>query len=154
MTECRGLLRPMRPSDLDWVAEQEALAHVSPWSIGHFRDSIQAGYSCWVFVDSDTAIGYAVLMTVLDEAHLLNITVVGASRRQGWGARLLEAIASAAYDNGARQMFLEVRPSNLPARGLYEKHGFRIIGRRPGYYPGVDGQREDAIVMHRELAHE
>jgi ribosomal-protein-alanine N-acetyltransferase len=52
--------------------------------------------------------------------------------------------------HGAARMFLEVRPSNVAARALYERTGFQPIGRRPRYYPARDG-REDAIVMSAEL---
>ena len=47
-------------------------------------------------------------------------------------------------------MFLEVRPSNAAGIGLYERRGFRIIGRRPGYYSAADG-KEDALVMQLDL---
>jgi ribosomal-protein-alanine N-acetyltransferase len=44
-------------------------------------------------------------------------------------------------------VLLEVRPSNTRALEIYERYGFKQIGRRKGYYPAADGQREDAIVM-------
>jgi ribosomal-protein-alanine N-acetyltransferase len=48
-----------------------------------------------------------------------------------------------AESQAARAILLEVRESNLPARGLYEKHGFHVHGRRRAYY-----QRpvEDAVL--------
>ena len=45
---------------------------------------------------------------------------------------------------GAASCTLEVRVSNLRAQGLYHKMGFRVEGRRRGYY--LDNG-EDALVM-------
>jgi ribosomal-protein-alanine N-acetyltransferase len=50
---------------------------------------------------------------------------------------------------GANSVFLEVRPSNITAVELYEKLGFREIGRRPKYYTD---SKEDALVMMKVLA--
>ena len=43
---------------------------------------------------------------------------------------------------------LEVRPSNTEARTLYESFGFRVVGRRRGYYYDTG---EDALVMEADL---
>lgn len=152
MTDRKYTLRPMVADDIGWIVEQEDIVHIAPWGRNHFSDSLEAGYSCWVIESGGEPVGYAVLMRILDEAHLLNITVAQARQRHGWGALLLGELRRMAYANGARQMFLEVRPSNAPALRLYERSGFVPIGRRRDYYPTRDaGKREDAIVMHREL---
>jgi ribosomal-protein-alanine N-acetyltransferase len=56
-----------------------------------------------------------------------------------------------ARQNGARKLFLEVRPSNQRAVALYQHFGFRQIGLRKGYYPAALG-REDGLVFDKELA--
>jgi ribosomal-protein-alanine N-acetyltransferase len=89
-------------------------------------------------------------MMVLDEAHLLNLTVAPACQRFGFGWRLLEAMAENARGYGARTMLLEVRPGNTAARNMYARYGFVRIGIRRDYYPARDG-REDAIVMRVSL---
>lgn len=150
MTEPGIQFVPMQPTDLDWVAEQDQALYPFPWSAGNFADSMAVGYSCWIMRDGGERVGYAVLMPVLDEAHILNISVVKARQRGGLGRMLLAQLGKVARDAGARQIFLEVRPSNLPALALYEHAGFERIGRRKGYYPAVGG-REDAIVMRLPL---
>jgi len=45
---------------------------------------------------------------------------------------------------GAHEATLEVRPSNLPARRLYEKYGFKVVGTRTRYY---SDNNEDALIM-------
>jgi len=140
---------PMGEHDLDWVVEQEASLHRFPWSRKNFTDSLETGHACWLMRDAGAPVGYAVVLVVLDEAHLLNISVVRAAQGRGLGSCLLEHLLSVAWGEGVEQFFLEVRPSNLAALTLYRRAGFVEIGRRKGYYPSQDG-REDAIVMRLE----
>ncbi len=93
---------------------------------------------------------YAIVMIALDEAHLLNLSVARSWHRAGLGWRMLEWMAQQSRDHGARNMLLEVRPSNTAAQRLYQRYGFQRIGVRRGYYPALDG-REDAIVMRIAL---
>lgn len=141
---------PMSDNDLDWVVANEAELHPYPWSRGNFSDSLGAGYSAWVQHVDGQRCGYAVMLSVLDEAHLLNISVARAAQGRGLGAALLAFLCGRAREGGASQFFLEVRPSNLAARALYGRAGFEAIGRRKGYYPAPGG-REDAIVMRLSL---
>ncbi|MCL2591340.1 MAG: ribosomal protein S18-alanine N-acetyltransferase [Betaproteobacteria bacterium] len=140
----------MTDHDLDWVVEQEAILHRFPWSRRNFADSLAAGYACWMMRDTDEPVGYAVVLDVLDEAHLLNISVIRAAQRRGLGSSLLGYLLSTAQEDGIRQFFLEVRPSNQGAIAFYRRAGFVEIAQRKGYYPSRDG-REDAIVMKLEL---
>lgn len=142
---------PMTEADLDWVAQTEAELHVSPWTRGNFGDALAAGYACWIMRLNDRRVAYAVMLRVLDEAHLLNISVIRSLHRAGIGSRLLCHLFGEARRLGATQVFLEVRPSNAAALALYRRHGFVPIGRRKHYYPAADGVREDAIVMRAAL---
>ncbi len=139
-------LRPMHREDLDAVMAIEPQIYTHPWSRGHFADSLDAGYSCWVCERQGALAGYAVMMLVLDEAHLLNISVARACQRRGLGRALLGHLVGVARRHGAQMMFLEVRPSNLAARALYESMGFNEFSVRKDYYPAHHG-REDAILM-------
>lgn len=142
---------PMSDTDLDWVVAAEAELHAFPWTRGNFVDSLAAGYACRVMLGGDEPLGYAVLLLVLDEAHLLNISILRRHQRQGMALAMLEHLYVSACAAGATQMFLEVRPSNAAALALYRREGFQAIGRRARYYPAADGGREDAIVMRRAL---
>lgn len=141
---------PMQQEDLEWVASQDMELYPFPWTVGNFSDSMEAGYGCWRMSEQGLPVGYAVLMMVIDEAHILNISVTRACQGRGLGRRLLDHLARVAWQAGARQLLLEVRPSNASALALYEKRGFEVIGRRKGYYPAPGG-REDAIVMRLAL---
>ncbi len=146
--------RPMTEADLDRVMAVEVDAYPFPWTRGNFADSLQCGYRMWVAEavgDPTHALaGYGVVTITLDEAELMNIAVPVQRQGAGWGRMVLDHLMADAHAHKARRMFLEVRPSNLPARALYQRAGFIEIGRRKGYYPAAVG-REDALVLARDL---
>ena len=77
----------------------------------------------------------------------MNIAVHPERQGYGIGRALMQHLIALANESGA-SIWLEVRRSNRPARGLYSSLGFSEVGCRPNYYPLEDG-REDAIVMHK-----
>ena len=81
---------------------------------------------------------------VADELHINNVAVKHDYRRLGIAKKLLETVLDEAARRGARTAFLEVRAGNAPAQALYARCGFRVTGRRPGYYTQPV---EDALVM-------
>ena len=144
--------QPMREADLIEVLALEQRVYPHPWTHGNFVDSLKSGYPAWVLRDVDgTLLGYFLLMLVVDEAHLLNVAVDGAIQGQGLGRFLLNQYCACARQLGMESMLLEVRPSNVRALDIYQRYGFEQIGRRKGYYPAADSQREDAIVMRYTL---
>ncbi|WP_286162437.1 ribosomal protein S18-alanine N-acetyltransferase [Methylobacillus flagellatus] len=143
-------VRRMQASDLADVVRIEAMVHDYPWTRGNFADSMQAGHDCWTYTEQYNIVGYAVLMMVLDEAHLLNISIAKEYQAAGRGYALLQHLMQLAKQAGAANMFLEVRQSNLPAIRLYERTGFNEMGIRRNYYPARTG-REDAILMGMAL---
>lgn len=143
-------LRPMQMADLDTVMRIEPVIYPFPWSFGNFRDSLNTGYSCWVFELDGEIAGYVVMMLVLDEAHLLNLSIARQVQGRGYGAMLLAFIMDKGREHGALNMFLEVRVSNKVAISLYEKNGFNEMAIRPRYYPAANG-REDAMLMGAAL---
>lgn len=142
----RYQFRPMTENDLDAIMAIEPHIYSHPWSRGNFSDSLVSGYSAWVLLDGAKIIGYALMMMVLDEAHLLNLSVAKAYQKQGLGRLLLEHMITIAKKHDAANMFLEVRPSNISAIALYENIGFNEMAVRRGYYPAHNG-REDAVLM-------
>ncbi|WP_166363848.1 ribosomal protein S18-alanine N-acetyltransferase [Pseudomonas akapageensis] len=137
--------RPMTEADLDAVLKIEYAAFSHPWTRGIFLDGLKS-YEIWLMFEGNQQVGHGVINVIIDEAHLLNITVKPESQGRGLGLRLLEKLMSRAYELNGRECFLEVRASNQSAYRLYERYGFNEIGRRRDYYPAVGG-REDALVM-------
>jgi ribosomal-protein-alanine N-acetyltransferase len=137
-------------ADLDWVVTEEAALQAHPWTRGNFEDSLVAGHEAWGMWLGEQPAAYAIVLRVLDEAHLLTIGVTPALQGQGLGGRFLGWLCARAQHDGVASFYLEVRPSNRAALALYTRADFVEIGRRRGYYPAQDG-REDAIVMRRAL---
>ncbi len=144
------LIRPMDADDLQEVLVVEHKAYTHPWSVGIMRDCLRVGYSCWVCEVGNELVGHAVMSVAIGEAHLLNICVDPQWQGRGVGRRLLRRMFRIARERDADTMFLEVRDTNLGARGLYESEGFGEIGRRRDYYPAIRG-REDAIVYAKAI---
>lgn len=142
--------RPMHMTDLDEVMRIEPQIYSHPWTRGNFVDSLHSGYSAWVLQNKDEIVGYSLLMMIMDEAHLLNLSVARAYQKQGLGRYLLEYMMQIARNHHALNMFLEVRTSNISAIALYENVGFNEMAIRRNYYPAKSG-REDAILMGMAL---
>lgn len=141
-------LAHMREDDVPSVLRIEQAAYPFPWTGGNFLDSIRSGYLCRVARDdSRDIVGYFLMMMVLDEAHLLNITVDPVVHGRGYGLALLEHARECARDKAMRSIMLEVRPSNCRALAIYERYGYTRIGLRRDYYPARENARENAIVM-------
>ncbi|MDP3678568.1 MAG: ribosomal protein S18-alanine N-acetyltransferase [Methylotenera sp.] len=136
----------MVASDLDAIMQIEPHIYSHPWTRGNFSDSLKSEHSAWVLEHDAEIIGYALMMMVLDEAHLLNLSITKAYQKQGLGRLLLEHMIQIAQKLKAVNMFLEVRSSNISAITLYENIGFNEMAIRRGYYPAQNG-REDAVLM-------
>jgi ribosomal-protein-alanine N-acetyltransferase len=90
-------------------------------------------------------VGFVLGRLAADEAEVLSLGVAQAWQRRGLGRRLIEALARAAREMGARQLHLEVGAGNSAARALYAGLGFEESGRRRGYYVHPGMPPEDAI---------
>lgn len=144
------LLRSMLRQDLPQVMRIETASYPYPWTKGIFLDCLKVGYECLVAEQSSSLLGHAVLSIAAGESHILNLTVDETARNQGLGKQILCYLIDLARVRNARQMLLEVRPSNLPARHLYHQAGFTEIGCRKNYYPGDEG-RENALILSMSL---
>jgi [ribosomal protein S18]-alanine N-acetyltransferase len=137
----------MRPEDLDEVLAIERASFTMPWSRGAFLYEMQQNRvaRCWVGRDDDGRVaGYLCLWEVADEVHITNVAVRPNMRRQGIARALLSSVIDNARARAFKIVVLEVRPSNHHAVTLYESFGFKVVGRRHGYYYDTG---EDALVM-------
>jgi ribosomal-protein-alanine N-acetyltransferase len=144
-------IEPMQSQDLDEVLAIEQASFSMPWSRGAFLYEMEQNQvaRCYVVRDGARVVGYICLWEVADEMHVTNIAVHPEARRRGIGGRLLARTLGEARQRVMRIVVLEVRPSNVEARALYESFGFRVVGRRRGYYYDTG---EDALVMEVALA--
>lgn len=139
----------MRLSDIDAVQRIEHASFPVPWPAYAFRQELETNRLARYIVAraGGEVIGYAGMWLMVDEAHVTTFAVDTAWRRRRVGERLVLALLRMAEAMHACEVTLEVRISNLPARRLYEKFGFRPVGIRPHYYSN-DG--EDALIMTTE----
>lgn len=143
------VIEPMRIEDLAAVHEIERASFTTPWPPHAYRQELETNRLAHYLVArlDGTIVAYAGIWIMVDEAHVTTFAVHPAWRRRHIGERLLVALLDLALDRQAREATLEVRLSNLAARRLYEKYGFRPVGIRPRYYSD-DG--EDALIMTTE----
>jgi ribosomal-protein-alanine N-acetyltransferase len=142
-------LRSMRETDLASVLEVERASYSVPWSEATFRGLLRRRDAGTVVATVDGRVqGHAVYWHVLDQGELGNVAVAPAARGRGLAAQLIREVIRRASDNGVRELFLEVRPSNESARHLYETFGFQQVGRRRNYY---QEPVEDALVLRLAL---
>ena len=142
----RVVIEPMGLEDLPAVHAIEQASFTAPWPPHAYRSELESNRMAHYLVAraGDTIAAYGGMWLMVDEAHITTFAVHPAWRRQRVGERLLLAFLDIAIDQRAHEATLEVRLSNLAARRLYEKYGFRPVGLRPRYY---SDDHEDALIM-------
>ena len=143
------IIREMRMSDVPAIAELEKVCFSDPWSENSIAFEVNNPLSYWLVAEEQGIVaGYVGSQSVLDAADMMNIAVSPAFRRNGIGEKLVLALTDHLRKNNVIALLLEVRVSNAPAIALYQKLGFKQVGRRPRYY---HNPREDALILRKEL---
>ncbi len=157
----------MREADVNTVQEIEREIFATPWPRNaYYRELASRNSAHYIALRLDglietpaqfrapdmdpTIIGYGGMWRMYDEAHVTTIGVRRDLQHRGYGRVLFAGLVQAAYDMGAKWVTLEVRTSNENAMAMYEAFGFKVIGRRKGYYTD---NGEDAIVMWSDSIH-
>ena len=159
-------LELMRESDVATVQEIEREIFATPWPRNaYYRELASRASAHYVVLRQEgleaparfqgaemdpTIIGYGGMWRMYDEAHVTTIGVRRDLHHRGYGRILFAGLVQAAYDIGAKWVTLEVRTTNDNAMHMYESFGFKVIGRRKGYYTD---NGEDAIVMWSDSIH-
>jgi ribosomal-protein-alanine N-acetyltransferase len=135
----------MRPEDVPEVLAVENVSFTTPWSETLFMNEIyKPGSLPQVARHGERVVGYICANRVLDEGHILNVTVHPDRRRQGIASLLISSMIRMLRESACKAIYLEVRTSNEAARKMYEQSGFRVIGTRKNYYTSP---AEDALMM-------
>lgn len=138
----------MENAHVEAIAALEKLCFNDPWSVNSIASELSNPLSCWIVaMDGETLVGYVGSQSVLGWADMMNLAVHPDYRRQHIAEKLVESLIIQLKQNQVTCLTLEVRVSNMPAIGLYEKMGFSAVGRRPGYY---HNPREDALILRKE----
>jgi ribosomal-protein-alanine N-acetyltransferase len=140
-------------ADLAAVEALQRETFTNPWGAGAIRWELEhTDVARLYLLEAPDAgvIGYCACWIVFDELHINSLAIDAAWRRRGAATHLLESVFAETIRAGARTATLEVRASNVAARRLYERLGFRVEGTRRDYY---QQPREDALILWcRDLA--
>jgi ribosomal-protein-alanine N-acetyltransferase len=137
----------MSLADLPAVMEIDRRSLPRPWSEAIWREEFRSPFSLYLILEEDGVVsGHIGVKHVADEAHIMTLAVCPERRRQGFARALIEAALADPGSAGARRIYLEVRPSNLAARALYDSLGFVRTDVRPSYYGD-----EDALLLTLDL---
>ncbi len=143
-------IRAFRPADAPAIIEiLRDSTEAAQWPPESYAKLAKSPGGLFLVCDANSQpVGFVAARQAADEAEILNIAVHRDFRRQGIASALLIAALDQFRRSAINRAFLELRESNLPARALYERHGFVPTGRRKAYY---HGPTEDALCMMREL---
>ena len=92
---------------------------------------------------NETIVGFAGILTIVDEANIMNIVTKKDKRNLGIGTLLLQNLIQISKEQNLNSVTLEVNEHNIPAIKLYEKFNFTKVGLRKKYYNNTDS----AIIM-------
>lgn len=152
----QAALRPVERADLLAVVRIEERTFDNPWHLASFEQFLDAPAFLVLEDPVDARVGEDLSGFVVGDVvgrrgrrfgHLKDLAVKPSRQGAGRGRRLVDGALARLAGHGAEQARLEVRPSNQPARHLYDAAGFDVVGRRENYYR--DG--EDALLMARQL---
>lgn len=125
----------------------EKMCFSDPWSEKSVASELDNCLSLWVVVlEGNTVVGYVGSQTCGSETDMMNIAVHPDYRRRGIAQSLIDYLIRELKNRGSESLALEVRASNTPAIGLYEKMGFDQVGLRKNYYRNP---REDARILKK-----
>ena len=114
------------------------------WSYNILQQELQNENTTYIIAkENNEVVGFAGIMTCIDEATLNNIVVKKSCRGRGIGGELLESLIEICGNLNMKTLTLEVDTSNEPAISLYTKFGFKNLGIRKKYY----NNSRDAIIM-------
>jgi [ribosomal protein S18]-alanine N-acetyltransferase len=146
------VLQPLSESRLEVAVELDQMVLGGFWSIQSYQEELSRESSDLLGLWAEPPLQHPPLLavgcawTILDEVHIILMTVHPQYRRQGFGYDMLLKLLELGRDRGMKYATLEVRASNEAAVALYNKLGFTPAGKRPNYYAD---NGEDALVMWR-----
>ncbi|WP_051548003.1 bifunctional tRNA (adenosine(37)-N6)-threonylcarbamoyltransferase complex dimerization subunit type 1 TsaB/ribosomal protein alanine acetyltransferase RimI [Sneathiella glossodoripedis] len=133
------------------LAELHKSCFSEPWSETAFEKLLLLnGTIAQVTLSNDQPVGFALYQKTLDEAEILTLGILPLQRNQNFGSHLLRAGLEHLKEQGVAKVLLEVSTDNLSAQRLYQKAGFREIGKRAGYYQ-IGGENFDALILEHVL---
>jgi [ribosomal protein S18]-alanine N-acetyltransferase len=149
----KAVIEPASPRDAARLAQLHGASFHRGWGESEFESMLAERNTLVHRLRSGRKIiGFAVSRLGADEAEILSIAIDGAYRGRGLSRDLLLTHLGHLAGRGVRTIFLEVEENNQPARRLYERAGFEVVGRRERYYRQPGGEQLNALLMRRNLS--
>ena len=148
-----AVVEPANARDAARLAQLHGASFARGWGEGEFEGMIsERNTLVHRLRQGRRTIGFAVSRIGADEAEILSIAVDPACRGRGLSRALLLTHLGHLAGRGVRTIFLEVEENNQPARRLYARSGFVVVGRRERYYKQANGEQLNALLMRRDLS--
>jgi ribosomal-protein-alanine N-acetyltransferase len=120
-------------SPILWNLEKEIFGD-SSWTEKNLDEHL-SNHNTILYTFNEKIVAYLLYLDGLESNELLRIGVLPDFRRKGFAIKLIQSLI-----NLNKSIYLEVRSDNLFGITLYEKMGFKMIGKRKKYYnDGMDG---------------
>ena len=134
------------------LAQMHAECFDQQWNEKSFTELLSlTTTSAVVASNQQTPVAFVLFRTAADEAEILTICTRPPLRQQGLAKALLQHVELKLRPMGTKSLFIEVATSNSAALALYAAAGFQKSGLRKEYYTRSNGQRDDALVMRKDL---
>jgi ribosomal-protein-alanine N-acetyltransferase len=148
-----AVVEPATARDAARLAQLHGASFARGWGEGEFESMISERNTLVHRLRlGRKTIGFAASRIGADEAEILSVAVDPGYRGRGLSRTLLLTHLGHLAGRGVRTIFLEVDENNQPARLLYERSGFVVVGRRERYYKQASGEQSNALLMRRDLS--
>jgi ribosomal-protein-alanine N-acetyltransferase len=148
-----AVVEPATARDAARLAQLHGASFARGWGEGEFESMISERNTLVHRLRlGRKTIGFAASRIGADEAEILSVAVDPGYRGRGLSRTLLLTHLGHLAGRGVRTIFLEVDENNQPARRLYERSGFVVVGRRERYYKQASGEQSNALLMRRDLS--
>ena len=154
------ILRQFRPGDLRKVIDINRVSLPENYSTYFFMDIYKRYPATFIVAEREhNVVGYIMcrietgfpnlgLLGIPKKGHVISVAVLQKYQHEGVGTALMEKAMKNMKLYKAKECYLEVRTSNIPAVSMYKKLGFQVVRTAHGYY----ADKEDAYVMAKRLS--
>lgn len=142
-------IRQSTLTDVPQLRLLEEQCFADPWTPKALRDTLLEERCFFLSaVENGRICGYLNTTYILDELNIHRVCVLPEYRRMGVGTAMMARLIDFCHEQNFRQVFLEVRKSNLEAQRLYGRFGFQVVGERADFY---QHPTEPGFVMRAQL---